>query len=301
MKTTYRGRECSTLFWSCLSENTMFDVLLDKRDESHVDSQVEFCQQSDGLWARGDEQNLSRQYTKARCHNSCCNPYDRPYSYREWWCWCLWNRPEEIVYSSISWICRKAPLAGVCHHFSKSRGDSIFPRRFLVHETSDCFHKFHIFHGKGCPVLERQVAAAGWTMPNSWRELVGNRWNYSDLPNVPLGQRCQPGVLRQLWGKGALSSEWGRWLTVFHCKVREGHRRLRIVCTSSGFPSSARLQNEWDIERCSLQPVTSCERNGCFSLLPSIWLIVWLQRRVEEGRSCRETSQAAPLIADHRP
>ena len=122
MKTTCRGRECSTLFWSCLSENTMFDVLLDKRDESHVDSQVEFCQQSDGLWARGDEQNLSRQYTKARCHNSCCNPYDRPYSYREWWCWCLWNRPGDIVYSSISWICGKAPLAEVCHHFSKSRG-----------------------------------------------------------------------------------------------------------------------------------------------------------------------------------
>ena len=46
------------------------------RGESHIDSQVEFCQQSDGLWARGDEQKLSRQYTKAICHDSCCNPYD---------------------------------------------------------------------------------------------------------------------------------------------------------------------------------------------------------------------------------
>ena len=57
MKTTYSRRDCSTLVsWSCLSENTMSDELLE--GESHIDSQVEFCQQSDGLWARGDEQKL---------------------------------------------------------------------------------------------------------------------------------------------------------------------------------------------------------------------------------------------------
>jgi len=127
---------------------------------------------------------------------------------------------------------------------------------------------------KGYPVLEGQVAVAGWIMPNSWHELVGNKWRYSDLPNVPVAQRCQPGVLRQLQVKGTLSSELGPWVPVFHCKVREGHRSLRIVCVCSGFPSSARLQNEWDVERWALQRVTPCERNGCFSLLPSIWLIV---------------------------
>ena len=127
-------------------------------------------------------------------------------------------------------------------------------------------------------------------------------WRYCDLPNVPVAQRCQPGVLRQLQVKGTLSSELGRWLPAFHCKVREGHHSLRIVvCMSSSFPSRVRLQNEWDVERYALQPITPCERNGCFSLLPSNWLIVWLQRQVEEGRRCRETSQAAPLIGDHRP
>ena len=88
-------------------------------------------------------------------------------------------------------------------------------------------------------------------------------WRYSDLPNVPVVRRCQPGVLRQLHVKGTVSSELGRWLPVFHCKVHEGHRSLRIVvCVCSGFPSSARLQNEWDIERCALQPVTPFERTA---------------------------------------
>ena len=160
----------------------------------------------------------------------------------------------------------------------------------------------HLPWWKGYPVLEGQVAVAGWIMPNSWHEMVGNRWRYSDLPNVPVAQRCQPGVLRQLQVKGTLSSELGRWLPVFHCQVHEGHRSLRIVvCVCSGFPSSVRLQSEWDVERCALQPVALCERNGCFSLMPSIWPIFWLQRRVEEGRRCRKTSQAAPSIADHRP
>jgi len=80
---------------------------------------------------------------------------------------------------------------------------------------------------------------------------------YSDLPNIPVAQRCQPGVLRQLQVKGTLSSELGRWLPVFHCKVREGHRSLRIVvCVCSSFPSSTRLQSECDVEQCTLQPVT---------------------------------------------
>jgi len=44
-------------------------------------------------------------------------------------------------------------------------------------------------------------------MPNSRHEMVGNRWSYNDLPNVPVAQRCQPGVLRQLHVKGTVSWE----------------------------------------------------------------------------------------------
>jgi len=46
----------------------------------------------------------------------------------------------------------------------------------------------HLPWWKGYPVLEGQVSVAGWIMPNSWRELVGNRWRYSDLTNVPVAQ-----------------------------------------------------------------------------------------------------------------
>ena len=162
--------------------------------------------ESDELWARGDEQKLSQQYTKAICHDSCCNPYDHPCSYKAKWFWCLWNRLRDIVYSSISWICGKAPLAEVCHQFSKSRGGC-----HLAQEISCSWDLWlqvsHLPWWKDCPVLEGQVAVAGWIMPNSRHEMVGNRWSYNDLPNVPVAQRCQPGVLRQLHVKGTVSWE----------------------------------------------------------------------------------------------
>jgi len=131
---------------------------------------------------------------------------------------------------------RKSTVSRGLPPFSKSLGDC-----HLAQEISFSWDLWlqisHLPWWKGYLVLEEQVAVAGWIMPNSWHELVWNRWRYSYLPHVPVAQSCKPGVLRQLQVKGTLTSELGRWLSVFHCKVREGHRSLCIVvCVCSGFP-----------------------------------------------------------------
>ena len=82
MKTTYSGCDYSTLFsWSCLSENTMSDVLRQGRKPHWPSGRI-----LSAIWrtlGKRRREKLSRQQTKARCHDSCCNPCDRPCSYRE--------------------------------------------------------------------------------------------------------------------------------------------------------------------------------------------------------------------------
>ena len=82
METRYSWRDCSTLFsWSCLSENTISDVLLQGRKPHWLSGRI-----LSAIWrtlGKKRRAKLSRQYTKARCHDSCCNPYDRPCSHRE--------------------------------------------------------------------------------------------------------------------------------------------------------------------------------------------------------------------------
>ena len=137
-------------------------------------------------------------------------------------------------------------------------------------------------------------------MPNSWHGLVGNRWSYSDLSSVPVGQICQSGVLHQLRVMGKLSSESGRWLPVYHCKVREGHRSLRIVIyVYSGILSSVRLQNELDVEQCVLQPVTPYERSRLF-LAVTFYLADRLAERAGRRRSALSPSQSGCAF-DRRP
>ena len=81
-------------------------------------------------------------------------------------------------------ICGKAPLAEVCHHFPKSWREC-HPAQEISCSWDVWLQVSYLPWWKGCPVLEGQVAAAGWIEPNSWCGLVGNRWSYSELPSVP--------------------------------------------------------------------------------------------------------------------
>ena len=82
MKTTCSGHDCSTLFsWSCLSENTMSDVLLEGRKPHWLSGRI-----LSSIWRTLGKRRRAKTFPaihKARCHDSCCNPYDRPCSYRE--------------------------------------------------------------------------------------------------------------------------------------------------------------------------------------------------------------------------
>jgi len=203
--------------------------------------------QTYGLWARGDEQKLSRRYTIARCHDSSCNLYDRSWSCREYLLVSLKSSRRHRLFQQFVNVRKRAvsrglpPLFKISEEMPSCQGDFLFLRPLIASFTSSMV--------KGCPVLEGHVAGAGGIMPNRWHGLVENRWSYSDQPSDPAEQKCQPGVLCQLRGKGTLSSELGDGFP-YRCKAREGHRSLLIVfCGYSRFPSSVRLKNEWDVEQ----------------------------------------------------
>ena len=185
MKSTHSGRDCSTLFsWSCLSQNTMSDVLL--KGLKPVDPQVEFCQQSNGLWAREDEQKLSRQYTKAKCHDSCYNPYDRPCLYRVMMLVSLKSSGRHRLFQYFVKMRKSTVSRGLPPFFKISGGCH------LAQEISCSWGLWlqvsYLPWWKGCAVLERQVAAAGWITSNSWHSWLGIDVAIVNYPTFQLGR-----------------------------------------------------------------------------------------------------------------
>jgi len=130
---------------------------------------AESYQQSDGLWAREDEQKLSSNIRKweatifvAILMIVLVLVQSNDFS-------ASWNRPKGIVCSTSSWICERAPLAEVCHHFTEYRGEChhfLFLRPLIASSTSSMVKELGANQGViGSVVYGGHVAApleAAW-------------------------------------------------------------------------------------------------------------------------------------------
>ena len=93
--------------------------------KSYTDTEWEFCQQPDELWAR-DEQKFFQECTEARCHDNCCNAYDHPCScinYREMLLLSLKSCGRQHLFQQLKNMQKSTIGEGLPQHFRILRQD----------------------------------------------------------------------------------------------------------------------------------------------------------------------------------